>query len=332
MYEFLGLCLILAGLMTLHVPAALLTTLLWRTLGGRTQPWPAESRAQILFALRVLPAALALFGALLLLAPAYITHEPRHAAEAVSLKLGALAALSASGILLALWRGATAHRITRDLARNWMNRAEAIDLGLPIPTYRLRHRFPVIAVVGIFRPRLFIADYLFEALTRDELAATIDHECGHLASRDNLKRAILRICRDVLTIVPSGRSLDRAWAQASEEAADEYAARKGSAVALDLASALVKIARLAPAGASPLLPAGTMILGENVATIADRVKRLTKIASAEAGMEPGRSSKAILLFRVLCTAIALGGLSIAADSSSLSAIHRLIETAVSNLQ
>ncbi|MDX2033075.1 MAG: M56 family metallopeptidase [Blastocatellia bacterium] len=332
MYEFLGLSLILAGLMTLHVPASFLTTLVWRALGGWTERWTAASRARALFTLRVLPAAIALFGALLLLAPAYLIHEPRHAAEAVSLKLGALAALSAAGILLALWRGASAYLTTRALVGDWMKNARPIDLGLPIPAYELRHSFPVIAVVGIFRPRLFIADHLFDALTRDELAAAIAHECGHLASRDNLKRAVLRVCRDVLTIVPSGRSLDRAWAHASEEAADEYAARNGGPAALDLASALVKIARVAPAGASPLLPAGTMILGESVATIAGRVQRLTRIASAEAGTTTRPSRWSIAFFRLLGAALAIAGLSVAADSSALAAIHRVIETAVSSLQ
>src|SRR5919202_1119057 len=112
------------------------------------------------------------------------------------------------------------------------------------------------AGVGTLRPRLFIAQQLFAALTEAELRAALAHECGHLATRDNLKRAVLRACRDVLTIVPAGRTLDRAWDESTEAAADEHAARDGgAAAALDLAAALVKIARLAPPGMRPTLPA-----------------------------------------------------------------------------
>src|SRR5262249_55048977 len=146
-----------------------------------------------------------------LLLPAYIVHEPRHSAEAVSWKLGFLAAISAAGLSLALWRGFATWLVTRRLINSWRRNAELIQQDqLSIPAYRFRHRFPVIAVVGVIRPRLFIADFLFDALSREELAAAIDHECGHIETHDNLKRAILRACRDVLTIVPCGRVLDRA--------------------------------------------------------------------------------------------------------------------------
>ena len=48
----------------------------------------------------------------------------------------------------------------------------------------------MVAVVGAFRPRLFIADHVFESLTAEELAATIAHEYGHLAAHDNFKRVV----------------------------------------------------------------------------------------------------------------------------------------------
>jgi len=80
----------------------------------------------------------------------------------------------------------------------------------------------VIAVVGSIRPRLFVAGQVLDSLTDEEMLAAIAHECGHLAA-DNFKRVLLRACRDMLTIVPCGRSLDRAWAENAEAAADESA-------------------------------------------------------------------------------------------------------------
>ena len=98
-------------------------------------------------------------------------------------------------------------------------------------------------MVGAIRPRLFIADHVLESLSEEELAAAIAHEYGHLAAHDNFKRSVMRVSRAALLLIPCGRSLDRAWSEASESAADEYAAQQSSLVALNLASALVRIAQ-----------------------------------------------------------------------------------------
>src|SRR5262249_11386985 len=155
---FLGICLALAGLITLNALAALLSSALWGAIRGRALGWPGAARARLLFALRVFPATIAAVCVGALLLPAYVTHEPRSAVEPVSLKLGALAAISAAGLLLALWRGVAAWIATHRLIKNWLRAAEPIGFD-QIPVYRLRHQFPVIAIVGAFRPKLFIADH-----------------------------------------------------------------------------------------------------------------------------------------------------------------------------
>lgn len=333
MFEFLGTSLALAALLTFNTIASFLTALLWRALRHRTSEWQANSRVQVIFALRVFPSVVSVICVAALLLPAYIVHEPRQGIETVSYKLGFLAVISAVGLSLAIWRGAAAWVVTRRLINNWLRHSERIELEqIKIPAYRLKHSFPVIAVVGTFRPRLFIADQLFDALRTEELKAAVAHEDGHLAAFDNLKRALLRACRDALTIVPCGRLLDRAWAEESESAADEYAARGGGRVALDLAAALVKIARLAPHGARPMIPAGALLIGENAGGIADRVKRLTQLAalgqhSIERSVLSMQTS-----FWLSFGLLAAGALLIAANHRSLSTIHQLIELAVSTLQ
>src|SRR5262245_7006800 len=291
MFETLGICLALAALLTLNTFMSLLTSAAWQALRERAERWPAAARAQLLFALRVFPSIIAIICVGALILPAYIENEPRQVVEPVSLKLALLAAISAVGFLLALWRGVAAWVATRNLINDWLRAAEPIhsaDLAqIPIPAYRVRHPFPVLAIVGAFRPKLFIADHLFQTLTGEELDAAIAHESGHFATMDNLKRACLRICRDALAIVPSGKNLDRAWAEASELAADEHAAKGGGAVALDLASALVKIARLVPEGVRPAIPAGALLIGDDAGGIARRVRRLTQLASLDADA-PGR--------------------------------------------
>lgn len=343
MYEWLGICLALSALLTLNAAVSLLAATFWRLLQTKAQHWPAHTQAQWLFALRVIPGLTALVCVSALLIPAYIAHEPRHTAEEVTLKMAVLAAISAAGLLLALWRGLAAWRVTSKLIKNWIANSEPLSPGeliagvsVPIPAYRLNHPFPVIAVVGTFWPKLFVADHLFESLTSEELSAAIAHECGHLTARDNLKRSLLRICRDVLTIVPCGRLLDRKWAEASEAAADEFAAQQGQGPALDLASALVKIARMVPAGFRPVMPVQTMgalLIGDNSGGIADRVVRLTKLASKTGSRVDSNRviAQAIpnslwLSFGTLLVAVA------ATATSSLATVHALIEVIVSMLQ
>lgn len=333
MFELLGICLTLAALITLNAFASLLTAALGRALRPYSQSWPAYKRAQILFVLRVFPGLAAIVCVAALVLPAYIAHEPRHSAEEVSLKLALLAAISVAGLLMAAWRGLAAWHATRKLIRNWLQNSEPINLPQAmVPAYRLRHSFPVIAVVGTFRPRLFIADHLFNSLSPEELTAAIAHECGHLAARDNLKRALMRACRDALTIVPCGRQLDREWAAVSEAAADEFAARYGGETALDLAAALIKIARLVPTGARPAMPASALLIGEDLATITQRVNRLTQLSSTDDQTVESANGviSASLWFSfgaLLAVAILL-----AIHPNSLVAIHQLIEVAVSSLQ
>jgi Zn-dependent protease with chaperone function len=283
--------------------------------------------------LRILPGAIAIVCVAALLLPAYVAHESRQNADEFSFKLGALAAVSAVGLLLAAWRGLAAWVATRRLVNNWRRNAEPIRLNqTPIPAYRLRHPFPVVAVVGALRPRLFIADQLFDQLSRQELAAVIAHECGHLAARDNLKRALLRACRDVLMIAPCGRELDRAWAENSEASADEYAVRNDGEGALDLASALVKIARLAPAGVKLAIPAGALLIGENASGIAQRVNRLTQLATTGRQPEKMTSFARRTIFWLSGGALLSAALLVATDPRSLVSIHNLIEATVSALQ
>lgn len=331
MFELLGICLALAALLATGALVALLTSALWRVFRARAENWPAEARARLLFALRVFPSIIAAVCVGALLLPAYIAHEPRHGVEPVSLKLAILATISAAGLLLALWRGVAAWIATRRLIKDWLRAAEPVSLDqIPIPAYRLRHQFPVIAIVGAIRPKLFIADHLFQSLTPEEMDAAISHESGHLAARDNLKRALLRACRDVLAIIPSGASLDRAWAEASEASADEHAARGGANVALDLASTLVKIARLVPEGVKPAMPAGALLVGDDADGIAQRVRRLTCLATPDEVAPGGRTFKA---WPWACfAAILISTILLATNPSTLLAVHNLIEIAVSKLQ
>jgi Zn-dependent protease with chaperone function len=330
MFEFLGLSLLLAALLTFNSLASLVIAGLWRVCGRATDRWTAASRSRLLFSLRTLPALLAFLSVALLVVPAFLTHEPRHGAEPVSLKLGLLAFLSATGIAVSIYRGMATYRVTTNLTADWLRQGKPVRIaGIDIDAYEIHHAFPLIAIVGFLRPRLFIASQVLEILTPEEITAAVAHENGHLEARDNLKRGLLQACRHALLIIPSGRLLDKAWAEASEEAADENAARQGNGVALDLASALVKIARIIPVGARPTMPAGAFLLGDEETTgIKARVRKLIALAAAECF--PGSRHPALSKLFVWGPASMLFiGLGLAASNSELlTRVHYLIEHAV----
>jgi hypothetical protein len=330
MYELLGISLVLAALLTINAFASLAAAAGWRLLKQPARKFSAGTRANVIFAMRVSPAALALTSVAAFLIPSFLTHEPYSTTEVVSKKLGALALISAFGVALALWRGVRSWWATRTLLQEWLAIAEPVQLALiDIPTFRIPHSFPIIAVVGAMTPRLFIAESVLLSLSEKELSAAIAHERGHLAARDNLKRTLLRACRDALMIVPCGRSLDRVWAETAECAADEHAAQKNPATALDLASALVKIAKMIPVGAHAAIPVAAFLVGnEEPRGVKARVGRLLEIATTgERGRVATPTSTRVLSVSCLSLILVCGVLA-ASNPQVLATVHSLIEHAV----
>jgi Zn-dependent protease with chaperone function len=335
-YELLGISLVFASLLTINAIASLAAAGCWRFIERFIlQPLQltASTRAEIIFAMRVGPPALALIAVTLLLVPSYIGYEPTSTSEIVSKKLAALAIVSAIGIMLALWRSLRTWFVTRRLLQTWLSGAVKIELkGTHTPTFRIANSFPIIAVVGTFRPRLFIAESVLETLSPEELQAAIAHEGGHLLAYDNFKRSLLRASRDLLMIAPCGRSLDRAWAEAAECAADEQAARQSAETALNLAAALVKIAKMVPVGAHAAIPMAAFLVGvEETRGVKARVGRLLEIASHSYLREVPNPAitrilpTASLVGLILCAAV------VANDSSVLISVHDVIERAVALL-
>jgi len=333
MYEFLGITLVLAMLLTVNAIATAAAAGLWRLLSRPMMRRSARTRAELLFAMRIGPPAIAVIWIAAFLIPSYLVYEPYRTDEFVSKKLGALAALSALGVGFAIWRGLRSWLATRSLLQTWLANATSIELAdLNVPAFRMVHSFPIIAVVGTFRPRLFIAEHVLESLTKDELAAAIAHEYGHMAAHDNFKRSMLRASRAALLIIPCGRSLDRAWGEAAEAAADEHAAQKSANVALNLASALVRIARLIPAEQRVALPSSAYLVGgEETRGVKARVRRLLELSSTD----PSQLVSSAPLFRLipwmLLVFVVMLGLTIESRPQVLASVHGLIENVVAIL-
>ena len=276
----------------------------------------AAVTARRLFALRLLPALLgaAVAGGLTL--PGFLLHEPRESGEVAGLAFSLLVAAGLLSIARGIGRGAADWWASRRLHRSWTRAGRPLALpGAPVPAYRIRNPFPVVSVVGILRPRLFFADQVLERLSAAELRAVLAHEAGHVAAADNLKRLLVRLC-PAPPWPGAARRLEKQWEQAAEEAAD---ARCG--VPLDLASALLKTARLAPVGARIELPVASF---HNGSALARRVRRLTRQAGDAGDVAP----PARLWGAGRAVAVALVAADVWAWPQTLLFAHRVVEALV----
>jgi hypothetical protein len=274
----------------------------------------AAPRAWLLACFRLLPATAAIAMTALVLAPGYYRHEQRGEPEGVGLIL-ALAA--AAGFLIAagaVARAAAAVIRASALRRAWLASGRPIDVaGAGMPAYAIESAFPLVAVLGVLRPRLFISSSVLRACSPSQLAAIVDHERRHVSACDNAVRLLMDAAPDAVGLTGASRRLAAAWHQAAEHRADDAAARR-----LDLASALVRVARLAGDTGPGALPASALYRGE---AVEERVRRLIDPAPSGPDMPRGilYASAAVLTVAVA---------SAATSPRALELAHALLETAV----
>lgn len=248
--------------------AALVVALATRRLSARATEWPAE-QARRLFLLGLAPTLTAIAVAWVGVSLSFALWEPRVETERVGPLALAAAGAGTMFVISGAWRVLTAlwqtHRVHASLRP-----ATRSSLTTPrLPVFTIDTTTPIVALLGLLQPRLFVARAVLATCTADEFRAIVAHETAHARRRDNLRRLALIAAPDVLAWLPAGARLRRAWAEATELAADEAAGRS-AADRLHLASALVKVARLATRPAATL-PASAFHGDE---PIAGRVRRL----------------------------------------------------------
>jgi hypothetical protein len=274
----------------------------------------------VLYALRFLPVVVGSIAAGALASAAWLRFEPAQAPESLGAPLAAVAASAFVLLAVAARRGLRAWRSGHALARQWMSVGTPVRLpGIGLPAYRIVHAWPVVCVVGTLRPRLFVAEAVLDSCTPDELASVAAHERAHVASRDNFKRLLLKFLPDVVAWLPAGRALEKAWENASEAAADAHAAGARPAAGLDLAAALVRVARLAANGAWVELPARALLDGAGVAS------RVQWLLEDEA---KARGTGRLLLAWALLLALPAALLFASREPSVLRSVHQVAEALV----
>lgn len=262
MFLLRGTVVVLASSFLLYLGSSLLLALICRLGLFRIQ----RASSRTLFILRVAPMALAMFVAAILLVPSFVGFEPRGTQETIGL-LGAAFALAGLAILgtgaahaFRAWRHASqflANQVTGSAAFAVCGKSKIIEVASELAG-------PV--VVGIHHPTLLVPSGVRESLSGPELNAAIRHESAHVVRRDNLKKLTLQFLS-----FPFLSEIEEAWNRAAEIDADALSVRDPQE-ALDLASALLKIAQSKAKGVVPRI---AMSLVPRVgAPLAMRVERL----------------------------------------------------------
>ena len=317
----LGVSLALAAFLTLSAVMSLLALVIWRLAEGRLERASPTSRAEGIFLLRTLPVATALVFVIGVFLPAFWVFEPRNTQEAIGPGLAALAAAAAALIANGLVRGWQAARATDRVLRRWRKGARPVQLpGIGVPTYRIQTDVPVVCVAGMFAPRLLIGDRVLRECRPEELTAMVRHESRHLLSRDNLRQLAFRACPDLLLVTGAAASMESAWHQAAEDAADDYTAEASEPSAFALANALLRVARMAPAESRDSLLLSSLC---RTTGIERRVRRLA------GGVNAGsRYSGCLMAIRALALLPPIVALTVALHTDLLRAVHQGIEAVV----
>jgi Zn-dependent protease with chaperone function len=246
-----------------------LVAIAWRSL--RWLHGTEQVRAALLFAFRVLPLAASVVITLAFVVPSFQLLEPRsmdidEGMGAVPLALGVCAlSLLACGC----FRVIAAQTKTSRVVARWLEGSHPLNVDAAAHadaqtvTFRFRGEAPPLALVGIRRPRVLVAESTVTLLSHAELQIALKHEFAHMQSRDNLKKLVVRFCP-----FPGMARLESAWSQAAELAADD-AAVSNLDDAVDLAAALVKLSRLVPVEDAPVCTVGFV-----TGSISARVERL----------------------------------------------------------
>jgi Zn-dependent protease with chaperone function len=266
--------------------AAAIAASVWPLIDRRTRRSGASVRARALAALRLAPVVLGALSALVL-AGAFLRFEPAHTMEMPGLLLCAGGTILLASCLSASVRIARAARASVTCSRLLRLGGHAILRRDGTRIWVLDSPYPVAAVIGIFRTRLLLSTRLTRECTETELDAIVKHERAHVRRRDNVVRAAMLYLPDPLLAFAAARQMETAWAAAAEEAADDAAAGDAYEPRTVLASALVRVAKMATAPMPDWVSGLAFYEGQN---LENRVRRLLEVGAASTSRGRGTTA------------------------------------------
>ena len=234
--------LVIFGILMAALDVLLLASTPW--LFERLSRTAPGQRTDAILLIRSLPVGLAAAATALVFLPAWWRHEPQGSGETASAFLVALALLAVLPILQGLYRAVLMFVKTRDRLLIWRGRGNASQVHAPFEVVEVRSEDLALCVGGYLRPTIYASAEVMKSLEPEEFEAALAHEVSHAMRRDPLRLLWLGSCPDFLQLFGLDRPWRRAFSRACEFAADAGASGGNPEVALDLASALLKVARL----------------------------------------------------------------------------------------
>jgi beta-lactamase regulating signal transducer with metallopeptidase domain len=267
-----GFLVSLAFFAVVYCSLSSLIVLAWRSM-NRIGQESAVGSANFLFGLRIFSFTVSTVVAVFFTFPSFWLMERASLDEDAGTFM--LAACSLLILSAGLFRVLTAQARTTRAVSQWsltarsMGARSASDASKP--ALSASKGAPALILVGIRRPSVLVSDMATIVLSDRELQVAVRHEFGHMRSWDNLKKVLISA-----TPFPGMSSLENAWREAAELAADD-AAVANRQDALDLAAALIKLSRSSKQWSEPALASG-LVSGSS--SISLRVKRLLEWRTA----------------------------------------------------
>ncbi len=270
MFAVRGIAVSLSIFVLLYCALSIAVIVVWRKVWLWSQRYSAGDCADLLLILRLAPFTIAAGLTLALVVPSFLLLEPHTASEPMSGVPVVLGFCGIAVVMVGIWNAVLALRKASRTVARWSQASCAITSSSAaihaVCSLRSSASAPPLTAAGILRSTVWLSPAAELALSTNELEGALRHEVVHLRRRDNLRKLILR-----LVAFPGIAKLERAWREATEMAADDAAVSSASQ-ALDLASALIKLSRLAP----PELPAEltTALVHGPAESVNGRVERL----------------------------------------------------------
>jgi Zn-dependent protease with chaperone function len=313
------LCLCFASFFVVNVVVALLVRIFSKSAIRFAESSVPLAAAHLLLALRLLPFALAGLFVAALCVPSYLWLEPAATAERVGVMCVILGFLGAATCLVSIAR--TTFSLFASLRHNRLCRLAGQEARIPgesSPVVLVENEAPLLAMSGLFRPRLLISRGVLRSLSADELDAALRHEHAHRTSRDNAKRLLLLLAPDVFPFVQPLRALERTWSKFAEWAADDQATAGDSTRAVSLAAALIQVARMGSGPRLPFLSTSLLACDRDLSARVDRLLRA--IPRASVALKPAHHR-----FRTAGFLLAGGLAALFLTPFALSSVHELLE-------
>ncbi len=295
-YFLRGALLWVAAFFLIYVTLSIGVAGAWRFLSRRTTAW----NASFLYGLRALPLAAAVALVVFLVVPSFLFLEPYQTGE----RIGVLGLGLACGGIVVLGFGS--------LSALWaLRKTDQFLASYPEKRLRQLHKSqlveiatatPMLLVAGICRPKLLISEQAVQLLDEGETQVAIRHELAHVSFHDNFKKLTLRAAK-----FPFLSGLEQRWMHAAEVAADDAAVTDESG-ALDLASALLKIAAQTSAGQIPELATSLVPDRDRDEALRARIERLMAWQPRPASSRRRQPSALFILSGLILLAVCYGPL------------------------